>query len=125
MNWLNNLAQSNFQMDVNNDWAISLQVSRMSEIPKRFGEPEEKFEPEIVKGNEDGIDSLSIQIPRLCNEDMDILPGNDDEEERLFGSISGDNEDGDVISKSGEDFFDKDDGTFNNIYKNRSLLMFS
>ena len=112
MNWLNNLAQSNFQMDVNNDWAISLQVSRMSEFPRRFGEPEEKFEPEIVKGNEDGIDSLSIQIPRLCNEDMDILPGNDNEEERLFGSISGDNEDGDVISKSGEDFFDEDDGTF-------------
>ena len=55
INWLNNLAQSNRQMDVDNDWAISLQVSRTSEIPRGFGEPEEKFEPEIVKGNEDGI----------------------------------------------------------------------
>ena len=50
---------------------------------------------------------------------------NDNEEERLFGSISGDNEDGDVVSKSGEDFFDEDDGTFNNVYKNRLLLTFS
>ena len=122
MNWLNNLAQSNRQVNVDNDWAISLQVSRTSEIPEGFGEPEEKFEPEIVKGNEDGIDSLSIQIPRLRNEDMDILPGNDDEEERLFGSISGDDEDGDVVSKSGEDFFDKDDGTFNNVYENKIAL---
>ena len=104
INWLNNLAQSNHQMDVDNDWAIGLKVSRTSEIPRGFGEPEEKFEPEIVKGNEDGIDSLSIQIPRLCNEDMDILPGNEDKEERLFGSISGDNEDNDVVSESGEDF---------------------
>ena len=123
INWLNNLAQSNRQMDVNNDWAISLQVSRTSEIPRGFGEPEEKFEPEIVKGNEDGIDSLSIQIPRLRNEDMDILPGNDNEEERMFGSMSGDDEDNDVISKSGEDIFEEDDGTFNNnVYKNKIAL---
>ena len=122
INWLNNLAQSNHQMDVDNDWAISLQVSRTSETPRGFGEPEEKFEPEIVKGNEDGIDSLSIQIPRLCNKDMDILPGDDDEEERLFGSISGDDEDGYVISESGEDFFDEDDGMFNNVYKNKIAL---
>ena len=122
INWLNNLAQSNHQMDVNNDWAISLQVSRTSEIPRGFGEPEEKFEPEIFKGNEDGIDSLSIQIPRSRNEDVDILPGDDDEEQRLFGSISGDDEDNDVVSKSGEDFFDEDDGTFNNVYKNKIAL---
>ena len=118
MNWLNNLAQSNHQMDVDNNWAISLQVSRTSEIPRGFGEPGEKFEPEIVKGSDDVIESLSIQIPRLHDEDMDILPGNDDEEERLFGSISGDDEDGDVVSESGEDFFDEDDGTFY-VYKNK------
>ena len=122
INWLNNLAQSNRQMDVNNDWAISLQVSRTSEIARGFGEPGgEKFEPEIVKGSDNGIDSLSIQIPRLRNEEMDILPGDDDEEERLFGSISGDDEDGDVVSESGEDFLDEDDGTFN-VYKNKSAL---
>ena len=32
-NWLSNLAQSNHQMNVDNDWAISLQISRTSEVP--------------------------------------------------------------------------------------------
>ena len=33
MNWLSNLAQSNRQININNDWGISLQVSRMAEGP--------------------------------------------------------------------------------------------
>ena len=31
VNWLSNLAQSNRQMNIDNDWAISLQISRTSE----------------------------------------------------------------------------------------------
>ena len=31
VNWLNNLAQSDRQMNIDNDWAISLQVSRTTE----------------------------------------------------------------------------------------------
>ena len=36
-NWLSNLAESNRQMNVDNDWAISLQISRTLEVPRGFG----------------------------------------------------------------------------------------
>ena len=54
INWLNNLAQSNRQMDIDNDWAISLQVSRTSEIPRGFGKTDD-FEPEIRKESGDSL----------------------------------------------------------------------
>ena len=41
-NWLSNLAQSNRQMNVDNDWAISLQISRTSEVPQGFGKTKKK-----------------------------------------------------------------------------------
>ena len=37
VNWLNNLAQSNRQMNIDNDWAISPQVFRTTEVPRGFG----------------------------------------------------------------------------------------
>ena len=40
MNWLNNLAQSNRQIDISHDWFIWLKVSRMDEIPRGMGEKE-------------------------------------------------------------------------------------
>ena len=52
MNWLNNLEQSNDQMDIDNDWAISIQVSRTSETPRGFGKTDDVFEPEVVSGEE-------------------------------------------------------------------------
>ena len=52
MNWLNNLAQSNRQMDIDNDWAISIQVFRTSETPRGFGKTDDVFEPEIIPGEE-------------------------------------------------------------------------
>ena len=42
-NWLSNLAQSNHQMNVDNDWAISLQISRTSEVPRGFGKKKRDF----------------------------------------------------------------------------------
>ena len=36
-NWLSNLAQSNRQMNMDNNWAISLQISRTSEVTRGFG----------------------------------------------------------------------------------------
>ena len=39
MNWLNNLAQSNRQMDINHDWSLSLQVSSMRNVHRGFGDP--------------------------------------------------------------------------------------
>ena len=42
INWLSNLAQSNRQMNVHNDWAISLQISRTSEVPHGVGDDEDK-----------------------------------------------------------------------------------
>ena len=124
INWLNNLAQYNRQMDFDNDWAISLQVSRTSEIPRGFGKTDD-FEPEIIKESGDSSvftqQTLSIMMPRLCNDDMDILPGDEDEEERLFGLISDeedqDNEDDDIISEGGGE----DNGTFT-VFKNKVAL---
>ena len=41
-NWLSNLAQSNRQMNVDNDWAISLQISRTLEVPQGFGKTKKR-----------------------------------------------------------------------------------
>ena len=40
MNWQNNLAQSNRQIDISHDWFICLRVSRMDEIPRGMGKKE-------------------------------------------------------------------------------------
>ena len=65
-------------------------------------------------------------MPRLRNDDMDILPGDEDEEEALFGLISDEedqgNENDDIISEGGgEDYFDEDNGTFT-VFKNKVAL---
>ena len=67
-NWLNNLAQSNRQMDINHDWSLSLQVSSMMNIHRGFGDPptvdmDGDFLPEVVR--EGGGQSCSIAIPPL------------------------------------------------------------
>ena len=127
INWLNNFAQSNRQMDTDNDWAISLEVSRTSEIPRGFGKTDD-FEPEIIKESRDSsvftLQTLSVTVPRSCNDDMDILPGEEDEEERLFGLISNEedqgNEDDDIVSEGGgEDYFDEDNGMVT-VFKNKA-----
>ena len=38
MNWLSNLAQSNRKIDISHDWVVALQVSRIEEVPRGFGE---------------------------------------------------------------------------------------
>ena len=52
-NWLNNLAQSNRQMDINHDWSLGLQVSSMTNVHRGFGDPptgdmDGDFLPEVV-----------------------------------------------------------------------------
>ena len=126
MNWLNNLAQSNRQMDIDNDWAISIQVSRTSETPRGFGKTDDVFEPEIVPGEELSPDKehLSVKIPRLSEDkEMNVLPpDDDDEEERLFGPMTDEEEE--VVSDSlGEDdYYDEDDGMLNDVFKNQVAL---
>ena len=126
MNWLNNLAQSNHQMDIDNDWAISVQVSRTSETPHGFGKTDNVFEPEIIRGEESSPDKqhLSVKIPRLGEDkEMNVLPpADDDEEERLFGLMTDDEEE--VVSNSlGEDdYYDEDDGMLNDVFKNQVAL---
>ena len=46
-NWLNNLAQSNRQMDINHDWSLGLQVSSMTNIHRGFGDPPRWISMEI------------------------------------------------------------------------------
>ena len=36
---MNNLAQSNRQMDINHDWSLSLQFSSMTNVHRGFGDP--------------------------------------------------------------------------------------
>ena len=123
VNWLNNLAQSDRQMNIDNDWAISLQVSRTTETPRGFGN-EDKFEADVnVTMPESVFDQnvLDVNIPRL-NADVDALPPDDDEEERLFGPMSED-EDNDDDSEAGEeDCYDEDSGTCNVVYQNNVAL---
>ena len=123
VNWLNNLAQSDRQMNIDNDWAISLQVSRTTETPRGFGN-EDKLEADVnVTMPESVFDQnvLDVNIPRL-NADVDALPPDDDEEERLFGPMSED-EDNDDDSEAGEeDCYDEDSGTCNVVYQNNVAL---
>ena len=128
MNWLNNLVQSNRQMDIDNDWEISVQASRTSETPRGFGKTDNVFEPEIVRGEESSPDKehLSVKIPRLGKDkEMNVLPpddDDDDEEERLFGLMTDGEEE--VVSDSlGEDdYYDEDDGMLNDVFKNQVAL---
>ena len=65
-NWLNNLAQSNRQMDINHDWSLSLQVSSTTNVHRGFGDPptvdmDGDFLPEVVL--EGGGQSCSVAVP--------------------------------------------------------------
>ena len=114
-NWLNNLAQSNRQMDINHDWSLGLQVSSMTNVYRGFGDPrtvdmDGGFLPEVVHGG--GGQSCSIAIPPLMERfHPDALPGNREEEHTLFGDIT-DNDDDDTEEDSpsddDDDYFDED-----------------
>ena len=65
MNWLNNLAQSNRQMDINHDWSLGLQVSSTMNVHRGVGDPptvdmDGDFLPEVVR---EGGQSCSVAIP--------------------------------------------------------------
>ena len=52
MNWLNNLAQSDRQMNIDNDWATNLQVSKVSrttEVPRGLGKDDPVVEVSVAK----------------------------------------------------------------------------
>ena len=130
VNLLNNLAQSNRQMNIDNDWAISLQVSRTTEVPKGFGKDDgARVEADITENEPMSFfsrNSISVSVPRL-HDDLDALPGDEDEEERLFGAVSEDgdcpNNDEDTISEcGGEEYYDEDSGTLNVTLKNNVAL---
>ena len=65
--------------------------------------------------------SISVSVPRL-HDDLDALPGDEGEEERLFGAVSEDGDcynDEDTISEcGGEDYYDEDSGMLNVTLKN-------
>ena len=114
-NWLNNLAQSNRQMDINHDWSLGLQVSSTTNVHKGFGDPtmvdmDGDFLPEVVL--EGGGQLHSVAIPSLTERfHPDALPDNREEECALFGDIT-DNDDDDTEEDSPSDdddnYFDKD-----------------
>ena len=54
MNWLNNLAQSNRQTDISHDWVIAIQVFRIEEVPRGFGNKR--------KLDEDNIDECQFPV---------------------------------------------------------------
>ena len=130
VNWLNNLAQSNRQMNIDNDWAISLQVSHTTEVPMGFGKDDgARVEADITENEPTSFfsrNSISVSVPRL-HDDLDALPGDEDEEERLFGTVSEDgdcpNNDEDTISEcGGEEYYDEDSGMLNVTLKNNIAL---
>ena len=141
-NWLSNLAQSNRQMNVDNDWAISLQISRTSEVPRGFGKKKKDFGLQSkVKLNireSEGVNSpifdpdvmMDVQIPEQSSLSQR------DEERELFGLVSdndnNNNDDGDDDSSSsssdgGGNEYDDDSGMLRNInctLRNENALTF-
>ena len=121
VNWLSNLAQSNQQMNIDNDWAILLQISRTSEVPQGFGKKkgfglQSKVKLDVREDDEalspifDPDVIMDVQIPT-----QGPSRRNDDDEEReLFGSMS---EDGNTSSNDEDDEFDDDRGRLTNIFK--------
>ena len=113
INWSSNLAQSNRQMNVDNDWAISLQVLRLSEIPRGFGKRGEHGLQSKVKLNVREKDSARSPVfdPDVV---MDVQTLMADEEHELFGEVSDD----DSCSASSEgDEYNDDAGTLNSFTK--------
>ena len=90
VNWLNNLAQSNRQMNIDNDWVINLQVSHTTEIPRGFGKDDDLLVADVDKIPSSSFCSrsmINLNVPRPSY-DVDVLNGDEDEEERLFGPVS-------------------------------------
>ena len=71
-------------MNIDNDWAISLQISRTSEVPHGFGNDEDKVVLNVRQPEEQDVSS--VMNPQVV---MDVeLPRS--EEEEIFGSVSDD-----------------------------------
>ena len=109
INWLSNLAQSNRQMNIDNDWAILLQVSRMSEISHGFGKRGEHGLQSKVKLNVREEDSARSPVfdPDVV---MDVQTSMADEERKLFGEVSDDDS---CSASSDGDEYDDNAGTLN------------
>ena len=130
-NWLNNLAQSNRQMDINHDWSLSLQVSSTTNVHRGFGDPptvdmDGDFLPEVVP--EGGGQSCSIAVPPLMERfHPDVLSGIREEECALFGDITdndGDDTEEDSPSDDDDDYFDEDNGTCKVLQNDAALDVF-
>ena len=130
MNWLNNLAQSNRQMDINHDWSLGLQVSSTMNVHRGVGDPpmvdmDGDFLPEVVR---EGGQSCSVAIPPLMERfHPDALPGNREKERALFGDITdndGEDTEEDSPSDDDDDYFDEDNGTCEVLQNNAALDVF-
>ena len=94
-------------------------------MPRGFGKDDGARVKAAITENEPtsffSRNSISVSVPRL-HDDLDALPGDEDEEERLFGAVSEDGDcynDEDTISEcGGEDYYDEDSGMLNVTLKN-------
>ena len=103
INWLSNLAQSNREMNIENDRGISLKISRTSEVPRGFGNDEDKVVLNVRQPEEQAVSN--VMNPQVV---MDVeLPHS--EEEEMFGSVSDDSSS--VGGHSLEDVYGDDSGT--------------
>ena len=123
VNWLNNLAQSNRQMSIDNDWAINLQVSHTMEIPRGFAKDDDLLVANVYKIPSSSFCSrggINLNVPRPSY-DVNVLNG--DEEERLFGPVSDEDDDDDGEDGVGnEDYYDEDSSTCNDVLQNNVAL---
>ena len=68
MNWLQNLAQSNKKTNVNNDWTLTVEISRMTNVPQGIGKKEksngevESCVPIKMSKIMTGVDELSQSV---------------------------------------------------------------
>ena len=70
MNWLQNLAQSNKKINVNNDWTLTLEVSCTNDVQRGMG-----------KGKKEDLEScVPIKLFKTItevNESLQDIPTND------------------------------------------------
>ena len=124
-NWLSNLAQSNCQINVDNDWAILSQISRTSDVPQGFGKAKKRdfglqSKVKLNVRESEGVNSpvfdpdimTDVQVPP---EQGSSSQQRDEEERELFGSVSDDDGESSSSDSSGEDEYNDDSSMLQNI----------
>ena len=111
-------------MNVENDWAISLQISKTSEVPQGFGKTKKrdfglqskvKLNIRELEGVNSPVFDLDIMMDVQVPPEQGSSSQRDEEERELFGSVSDNDGESSSSDSSGDDEYDNDSSTLRNI----------